>query len=244
MFKTIFTTCCLGLTMLASSTAQAQTAIAQYEFNNPNGFGNVTPSTGASAFAATTADPNLTAGSFEAGFGFNDITVPQTDALLVSEFLGLADGTDDDLAGAVAAGEFVSVTLTANDGFALDLDSLTFEVARAANGAQDYAVFSDVTGFAAADAIAFGDNVIPVGPITSAAELQTVDLSSTVFDGLDSIEFRVVYDDRFTDNDPPSATVLDTFTVNGSVVAAAVPEPSAIVVLGLGSLGMLVRRRK
>ena len=110
-------------------------------------------------------------------------------------------GRDNDLPGAITAGDFVSVTLAANDGFALDLESLTFVVSQVQNGAQDYAVFSDVTGFGAADAIAFGDNAIPTGPITTAGALQTIDLSSTVFDNLSSIEFRVVYDDRFADID-------------------------------------------
>ena len=40
-------------------------------------------------------------------------------------------GTDDDLAGAITAGDFISVTLAANDGFALDLESLTFVVSQA-----------------------------------------------------------------------------------------------------------------
>ena len=84
---------------------------------------------------------------------------------------------------------------------------------------------------------------IPTGQIASAGLPQTVDLSSPVFDNLSSIEFRVVYDDRFANIDNRSITALDTFTVNGSVVSA-VPEPSAIAVLALGSVGMLVRRRK
>ena len=247
MLKTIFTTCCLGLAMLTSSSAQAQTpsVIAQYDFDNPRAFGNGNTTNAASAFAATTSDSNLTAGSFTAGSGFSDLNVSGLDALVVSEFLGLDRdlGTDNDLAGAITAGDFFSVTLAANQGFTLDLESLTFVVAQLDNGAQDYAVFSDVTGFSAADAIAFGDNAIPIGAIT-AGELQTIDLSSPDFDGLNSIEFRVVYDDRFADVDDRSLTALDTFTVNGSVVAAAVPEPSAMVVLGLGGLAMLVRRRK
>ena len=93
MLKTIFTTCCLGLAIVACPTAQAQ--IAQYDFDNPRAFGNGNTTNAASAFEATTSDSNLTAGSFTAGPGFSDLNVSGADSLLVSEFLGLDDGTDE-----------------------------------------------------------------------------------------------------------------------------------------------------
>ena len=98
----------------------------------------------------------------------------------------------NDLAGAIAAGDFVSVTLTANEGFALNW-KVSPLCCRHRMVLRIIAVFSDVTGFAAADAILFGDNAIPQGPIATAGLEQTVDLSSSVFDNLNSIEFRVVY---------------------------------------------------
>ena len=251
MLKTIFTTCCLGLAMLASSAAHAQTSvIAQYDFNNPNppatngSFrASVNPTNGPTAFQATDSDENVTAGSFVGGAGFMNPIVTGLDFLAVSEALDLSPGTGNDLANAIDENQYIGVTLTTELGSVLDLDSVTFLISQVDIGAQDYAFFSSVGGFDLGDEIVFADNAIPTGPIADDGVLQTIDLSSSDFDGLDSIEFRIVFDDRVAAGRPGSVTGIDTFTVNGSVVAA-VPEPSAILVLGLGSLAMLVRRRK
>ena len=250
MLKTIFTTCCLGLAIVACPAAQAQTpVIAQYDFNNPlpqPNFGlrpNVNPNNGPTAFQATVSDENVNAGSFVGGAGFDNINVTGRDSLIVSEALALSPGIGNDLANAIDEDEYIGVTLTTELGSVLDLDNVTFVTARANIGAQDYAFFSSVGGFDLGDEIVFANNAIPPGAIGTAGVRQTIDLSSPDFDGLDSIEFRIVFDDRVAAGEFQSVTAIDTFTVNGSVVAA-VPEPSAIVVLGLGGLGMLVRRRK
>ena len=202
------------ITGLASAGADV---VSSYTFVNPaneNGSDTLFPA----VFEATTFDPNVTAGNWIGGASFTGLTSVGADpdqTMQVAEANGLEDGTDDDIAGAIAADQYLGFTVTANGSNILNLDSLEFDIQRAANGPNDYSVRSSVDDFATdltGNPIGYADQ-----GITTTRTVQTIDLSDPSFDGLTSIEFRIYVDDRQTNNGGGSAVVFDDVVLNGLV---------------------------
>ncbi|MGH0034735.1 MAG: hypothetical protein ACQGVK_06870 [Myxococcota bacterium] len=188
--------------------------IASYEFINTTG-ANVDESTDPAPFAATSALPGVTAGGFTSGFTLDPLVLHSgsgtPNLLHFAENRGLEDGETNDMAGAVAADQWVGFTVTADPGTLLDLDDLTFDVVRNSGGALDYAIRTSVDGFAAN--LVFADDVI-----TESQTNQLIDLSGAAFDSLSSIEIRIYFDDRFADDGGSSGTRVDNVVLNGLVV--------------------------
>ena len=178
--------------------------------------------------------------------------------LFAAEGQGLADGTLDDIADAFASGQYWEFTVDANVGFTFDLDTLTFDVSRANNGANDYAIRTSVDGFVS-------NLVYQNQAINNAAATQTVNFNTPgdfsgltgtnvggnffiadQFDRLSTITFRIAYDDRQSNNFNSSATRLDNLALNGTVigVVSGVPEPSSLSLVVLGMVGLLASRRR
>lgn len=107
---------------------------------------------------------------------------------------------------AVANDRYFEFTLTADDGFFLDLDNLQFGAARGGSGTpRGWAVRSDVDGFT---------NTIATADMTTARpdlKLYTVDLSDPAYTGLTEITFRIY---SYAPNGGSSVEYVD-ITVNG-----------------------------
>ena len=183
------------------------------------------------------------------------LTVITESNLFAAEGQGVQDGQADEMAAAWAAEQYIEFTVNADGGYAFDLDTLTFDIFRGIRGTNDYAIRTSVDGFA--------ENLVYRNQGTTATStLQTVDFNApsdfsglggtdgvgtgaftaSQFDGLSTITFRIAYDDRQNNNTGQSATRLDNWTVNGSVIA--VPEPSSFAMLGLGIISLVSAQRR
>ena len=227
--------------LCASAISTQAAIIAQYNFDND-----------ATHLDADTLDPNVTeTGPTSPDFA---LTVTSESNLFAAEGQGVEDGLTDDMDGAWASGQYIEFTITADAGFTIDLDSLTFDNSRAIRGTNDFAIRTSIDSFAA-------NLVYQNQGTTETATTQTVNFNSltdftglagtnvgsntftdTQFDGLSAITIRIAYDDRESNNGGASATRLDNWTLNGTVVP--VPEPSSTALLGLGGLALILRRRK
>ncbi|MDP0490164.1 MAG: PEP-CTERM sorting domain-containing protein [Verrucomicrobiota bacterium JB023] len=232
MFKT--QNLMLGALLVGASVGHSA-VLASYEFDN-TGSTNDSESANSAWFAATTVDPNVVGGGFTSGSGVDPLVIANTDVLFAAEGQGMSDGTTADLAGAIVDGDYFGVTIAAAPGYTLDLDNVTFNVGRANNGTRDYAFFTSVGGFSVGDQVVYAENAITADSINST---QTIDLSGASYEGLTSIEFRIVFDRRVNNSGYSSATFIDNFTVNG----AAIPEPSSAALLCLGAFALVRRRR-
>ena len=239
------TTLILSAAILAGLLPSSGAVIALYEFTNALATGNNPNEAQAETvggplegdyFEADDVSTNATAGGFTSGPGVNPIIIASTDVMFASEGQGMSDGGVDDMQGAVAAGDYFGFTVNADVGFELGLTSLTFDIGRALRGTQDYAVRSNVDGFA--ENIVFANDVIPLDTLAP----QLVDLSGAAYQGLESIELRIYFDDRVNNSPSSSATYIDNVQLNGDVTA--IPEPSSSIILGLAAALSVLRRRR
>jgi len=203
--------------------AQAQTILAQYTFDNSN---NVVD------FASTDIDASTDASLFGSGAGFNLNTDVVTTGF-TSEGLGLSDGTGDGPGSAITANDFFTFSIDGVAGETFSLGSISLDVGRGVNGAQDFFLFSSVGGFNAGDQI---DTALDITTDGSSIDFTFTD---SAFTNLTDIEFRIYVDDRFSNTGGGSATFVDNI-----VVTSAIPEPSASMLLGLGGLALLSRRKR
>ena len=130
-----------------------------------------------------------------------------------------------------------NLTIEAEPGWQLNLDSLAFRSARGGDaGTRGYQLFAQVDGAA----FAFGDT--PIDSIANESGTRgnprpvTVDLSDAMYQGIESMTFRYY---PLTDNTGRSIE-FDGWTITGSVV----PEPTAIAMLAAGLVGLLLFRRR
>tara|TARA_Y100000385_G_scaffold263928_1_gene296861 strand:+ start:1089 stop:1703 length:615 start_codon:yes stop_codon:yes gene_type:complete len=197
--------------------------IASYEFTG----------TSAAEVSPTTEYAGVSASDFSSPvFTFST----NTNNLQTADGLGLADGSGNDMAGAVTTQQYFTFTITADSGYAFDLDNLTFDIGRGLRGAKDYAVRSSVDSYV--DNIVFADNAIDQTP-----EGQDINLYDSAYNGLTSIGFRIYLDDRRNNSASASETFIDNVVLNGTV--SAIPEPSAYAaILGCLALAIVIVRRK
>jgi len=147
------------------------------------------------------------------------------------------------LADALAAEDYLTFTITP-DSNTLDLDSISFDwIAQDDVFGLHYGLFSDVTGFSAADILSTGFTTgVNGGTVTNtfAPTLGQADFGNIT----SATEFRFYFwADPFPDNANEEAVIgrIDNIAVSGTVV----PEPSTFVLIA-GALGwfLLMRRRR
>jgi len=236
-FKTLMTVAALAALRLPSASAAV---LAEYDFNTD--------------LNASTADANITVGTVTSGAGISGSGESGRSSFSNSLYaLASATSTTSISVGtAIAADDYFSVTVGANSGYYMDLDSITLDYGYTNNsgsfGAKDLKayIFSSVDGFVDAGDI-LGSEVIQTTVDNNSLQYPggspslTVDLSaySYVWSG-GEIEFRIY----LADNTNSSAYVhrIDNVTLNGTV--AVVPEPSSTALLGLGGLAVLLRRKR
>ena len=201
----------------------------------------------ASNLAATTSAANMTAGSFTFATGFTTNTGYSSGGNI---FARVNATTGSTLAAAITANNYVTVTVTPDPGFQLNLTSLTVDLGYSLNAASvpsgvgvslSTSVFSSVGGFTA-------PAVLATQTFTAADQGTTgilyqninIDLTDPAYQGLSGpLQFRIYFYDSNSSLTQPIHRV-DNFTLNGAVV----PEPSATLLGGLGMLALLRRRRQ
>ncbi len=152
------------------------------------------------------------------------------------------------LAGAIAAGQYYTISLAAAGGYEMNLDSISIMLDAASSLDAD-----QTFGWAITDS---SDSSLSSGTLGDNANFYaTVDLTGGTFDGLATTEFRLyAWDsgagaaalsnaDRFSigyGNNSAGDGVMD-IAVAGDIVP--VPEPATVGMLGLGALVALLIRR-
>jgi len=198
----------------------------------------------ATATALANQDGNGTTGSFNYEGGTNR----------VSSWAITYDSTDTTFAGAVAAGNYITFSITPDAGYQFDLSSITFEVASGSSSTTSNRAFylvtaDDPSGFTGASTVLSTDRTpggggsIPVqagtGGIDTVPQGYTADLSSLA--GITTTQYFRIY----LQAGIAQSLTFDNITVNGAV--SAIPEPAACaafagaVLLGLAAL---MRRRR
>lgn len=148
-----------------------------------------------------------------------------------------------DVDNALAAEEYFSVTITAQAGYSLELDSFTFQAN--GGGTRGFYVFTSPTGGWTAENLAVSDHSYATpegGTLTAAYQTYSVSLGAATLAAGESAEFRFYLQRESTAN---AALYFDNLILNGSV-AAAIPEPSSYALLASGAMGLfaIMRRRR
>ena len=237
----------IGSGLVASASA---TVLVQYNFDrvsnleldysattvaglSANDFHDTSGATGAVSNTIDSGSSSSSLTSF-----FNSVSGVFNDSLVLWQNGGMSTGVGSDMPDAIANNQFIHFTMTAdNVASYADLTSLTFDAVRSANnGVIDLAVRSSLDGFAS-------DLTLDSSTIASSSTgftTHTVDLSSADFDSVNSVEFRIYFDNRQADGNGGSGTSFDNIIVNGEFTQ--VPEPSSLLLLGAGVFSLIIRR--
>ncbi len=151
-------------------------------------------------------------------------------------------------AASFAGDDYLTWTVDATAGNAVNLSDVSFQYNAQENKDVEWALFSSKTGLAVfGDAIDSGTVVAADVEFGNSVKLVSVDLSAvTALQGVeDSIEFRLVLTNGVNAFSRSGVRGADALTVDGTVVAVAVPEPSSFIMLSLVSgLGALTYSRR
>lgn len=181
--------------------------------------------TGASA-AATTSAAGLTASSFSFATGFTTNTGFSSGGNIFARVNGTSA---NDLSSAITDNDYVTVTITPDSGFELNLTSLTVDLGYTLNGASvpdgigkilGASVFSSVDGFTTPYVLGSKSfTAADQGTTGYFYENLNIDLTGTAYQGLTGpIEFRIYFDDNENTLNQPIHRV-DNFTLNGAIAA-------------------------
>jgi len=146
--------------------------------------------------------------------------------------------TETSLANAIAADDFFEWTITADSGFQINLDSITFNFQRSGTGPTEFAIRSSLDSFASDVATFTGlanGTTQTVDNTTLGASFNAFTTATFRFYGFGSTNAGGSAGFEGTGND---------LILNGAVTA--VPEPStlALISLGLGMVYLIRHRRK
>lgn len=190
---------------------------------------------------ATAVTPNGAFQIFGAQDGSNDAGLNNYATAPVLRLGPKANATN--LAGALAEGSFFSMTLTP-DVF-MSLDSLSFLASKGGSGDRGFAIFSDATGFDVNNATSFGagDALLHVGNILTTRNFNSPDsqffIDLSAHPGLQDLEDPATFYFYVFAPQPGNSIEFDNFEFTGIV-----PEPSRALLMGVGVLLLLVRRRR
>ena len=135
----------------------------------------------------------------------------------------------------IAAGQYLTFTMTADSGNTFNLDTLSLDHSRTNSAPRQLGIYASTDidpTFTLLQTFSNNNNSTPppIGP---------VDLTnkSITFNGVNTVTFRLV---TFDDNTSPGVAQFDNIVVSGSVI----PEPSTALLLlgGFGALALLRRR--
>jgi len=235
----------IGLALLAMTfcTSVRGDVIAQFDSEAATNADRVIPSTVGSGVTVTNlAGTNLNAPTSLTLPGAN----PGDSYIAFSRSAGLG-GTD--LLSAIADNTFFSFTITPDAGQSVSVDSVTLDAfaGTAGNSDRSFFLLSDQTGFLSSNSLlsastVTGSPLIPFNGATAEQSFSTGDLStnSDLQNITDSVTFRVYLRAPNTFQN----LAFDDITVNGTVSSITVPEPSALALLGVGTMFATFRRRR
>ncbi|NTW53689.1 MAG: hypothetical protein HGB15_02765 [Chlorobaculum sp.] len=126
-----------------------------------------------------------------------------------------------------ANNDYFTFTITANPGYQIDFTNFAFNGQRNAAGPSSFVLRSSVDGYTS--------NIGAVITTSTSGTTYTIDLSATNFQNVGAITFRLY---GYNATSPFGQYSINDYVLNGT--AAAVPEPGAIALLGVGSLLMFV----
>jgi hypothetical protein len=137
---------------------------------------------------------------------------------------------------------WVGFTITADTGYALDLDQLAFDYYVQQRQSGTWFIFevrSSVDSYASAIAGTYSENPADQG---APYENATLDLTGGSYDGLESISFRLY---AKSDSTPNFNDIVrwDNILVSGDVNTTAIPEPASLA-MGLVGLTLIAGRRR
>ncbi|MGJ8723377.1 MAG: PEP-CTERM sorting domain-containing protein [Roseibacillus sp.] len=214
---------------------------------------------------ATVSDAQVTASSFGTGSGLSNLINLSngnsnfSDLDAEGNVFGSANGVEfggarnafgftdmnnaNNLGLAITNNDYMTFSVTPDAGSQLGLSSFTFRTRsnQSGNSAERWALFSSVDGFTTGNQITAG-RTTNIGTWGGATNSVVVDLSAASLQDLTgTTEFRLyIYGGN---NAGSSATLFDKVILNGAVTP--IPEPSSLILLGLGLSGVtFIRRRK
>lgn len=214
------------------SSAQAAVVIAEYEFTS-------------GAAAATSSDANVTAGDFTAGSGISTLSGISSSGNNAYARSNGTTGTTVGFSFASANDDYFSFLVTPDSGYEMDLTSLTFDYgySSTSNSGGQLRAYVTTSDDSHATFESFFTNTATVTGSTVFDTAATVDLSGAEFQDITSpLELRIYLSDEYNLNDVIHR--IDNVSLNGSVSAVAVPEPSSMALCGLGAGFLLMRRRR
>ncbi|MFT3990742.1 MAG: hypothetical protein QM680_04970 [Luteolibacter sp.] len=238
----------VGLASLAlGSTSVTAAVLATYEF------------TGGSV-STTGVDPGITISTFHTSGGLGSVSYANGYADASTANIAGTAGSPGSLSASITAGDYYEFTITPDSGSSITFDNLTFLAAyfNAAGGSVGdsyattsitYYLMADIIGFTAADVIGSAtktglQNVTTWAAAAAAGNVQSlsIDIANSAFASdfeniTGPVTFRLYVSDT---NASGRNAAIDSVALNGIV---AVPEPSAALLGGLGSVLLLRRRR-
>ncbi len=234
---------------LLISGASSAAVIASYDFDDD-----------ATGLQDLTNAANLTAGDVGVGAGLASgsggagLSASRNNLFATSNRVTGSNQTAGTVSAAVADDDYFGFTLTPDVGYQLNLESFSFNIGfnsfNQPNGASFFVVRTSADGFAnnASIVYSYDEAVDPVldnansGRIAPKVIVPVVDLSSLT--GLTgAIEIRVyVFDSGPSSGSSTPSLRLDDFVVNGEAVL--IPEPAAVMLMSLGGVLILSRRRR
>ncbi len=213
-----------ALACVAAVACSAPAQIAQYNF----------PGTSTGALFASSVASNVTATDINfTGSGASQYT-PSPQRLRVTRAPGTTSASL-----AVTNQSYFGFELVPSSGFVLNLTSLTIDAATLA-GNSGFVVRSSLDGFSTN----LSSASVTTDATSSVYPTFTTDLSGSQFNSVAPIIRFRVYVWQSGDTIPSGASFFDNLTVNGTVVPAPVPEPTAVLGASAVALGAILRFRR
>jgi hypothetical protein len=226
----------LGAALLVLSALQGNAAVlVQYTFTDYIGSDDA-------PYAAATVDPGVSAGGFTPAVGLGEngnwnSTLNGIDSTTGNPAPSYAQKPigQDTREESFAGNAYWSITLTPDIGSEMSLTSLSFDLDTFNNGLlPSFYLSSNIGGF---------ETEIGAVYLNHGDGLVSVDLSGAAFQNLAApVEFRLYLWSENGGGSSGSRWLFDNVTVEGTV--AAIPEPGTWMMLGLGTLTLLVRRKR
>ena len=220
----------IAFTVLGASLGQAATIIWNF--------------TGATTGASSGTPVNFSVSAMSIGNSLGAIAAPINSTSASSGYVGVS-GTNNignaQRTGALNTGAsgsgYLEFTIVPDAGYAISLTNFDFGVRSTSTGAQAYTLRSSADAYA---------TDIFSGTIANNGTWSLKDNTFTAFNSTvdgGSVTFRLF--GHGGTGSPASGTIntrFDDFTVE--LNAVAIPEPSRAILLGLGSIGLIFRRRR
>ncbi len=220
----------------------ASVGLAQGQFTATYDFASVSTSSGTTDPTTPPSATNLTFGAFTAvGVPANPNAAGRFS--FTDWALGATNGSDS-FAGSLNAAEYYQVTITVNEGFKLDLNSITFTIQRSGTGIRQYSIRSSLDSYAQnlpasispsnATLSVVSGNIFQITDVTTTAQNgSTITLGSQFDEITGSVTFRFY---GFNAEASGGSFSIDNVTFSGTVSSAAIVVAPTVTTGTSGSI--------